>query len=339
MTTIVYVSHAESGDLRVFGLDAAAGVLTPLQQIDVGGMLMPLAVSPDQRFLYVARRSAPLAAVTFAIDGTSGLLTRLGEGVLPHSMAAIATDRSGRWLFSASYGGALVAVSPIAANGIPGIAQQVITTGPNAHCIQADPSNRHVYATSLGGGVLYHWYFDATSGQLTPAARPALALHEGAGPRHFVFDATGRFAWLLGELDGSVTVLRLKEDGTPEVAQTVSSLPPGFAGEPWAADLRLTPDGRFLYTSERRSSTLAIFGVDAATGALTPLGHAPTEAQPRGFAIAPEGQCLVAAGQLSHRLTVHSIDPATGALRACSTIATGRDPNWVEIISLPQAAP
>lgn len=339
MKTLVYVSHAESGDIRVFGLDAATGQLTPLQQIDVGGMLMPMAVSPDQRFLYVARRSAPLAALAFMIDPASGRLTRVGEGALPHSMAAIATDRSGRWLFSASYGGALVAVSPITADGVPGAAQQVLATAPHAHCIQADPSNRHAYATSLGGGLLYHWHFDAESGQLTPAAQPALALHAGAGPRHFVFDSTGRLAWLLGELDGTVTSLRLSEDGTPAVTDTVSSLPPGFTGEPWAADIHLTPDGRFLYTSERRSSTLAIFRIDPASGRLTPCGHAPTETQPRGFAIEPGGRCLVSAGQLSHRLTVHGIDPDTGALHPCSTNAAGRDPNWIEIISLPQASP
>ena len=339
MKTLVYVSHAESGDIRVFGLDAVAGTLKPLQQLDIGGTLMPMAVSPDQRFLYVARRSAPLAAVALAIDPASGLLTQLGHGALPHSMAAIATDRSGRWLFSASYGGAIVAVSPIGADGLPGEAQQVLPTAPHAHCIQADPSNRHVYATSLGGGLLYHWHFDAGSGRLAPAQSPALALHAGAGPRHFVFDATGRFAWLLGELDGSVTLLRFSGDGTPTVMQTASSLPPGFTGEPWAADIHLTPDGRFLYTTERRSSTLAVFGVDPVRGALTPLGHAPTETQPRGFAIEPGGRCLVAAGQLSHRLTVHGIDPRCGALAPRSSIDTGRDPNWIEIISLPQASP
>ena len=339
MKTVVYVSHAESGDVRVLALDTIAGVLTPLQRLDVGGMLMPMTTSPDQRFLYVARRSAPLAAVACTIDPASGLLTQLGEGALPHSMAAIATDRTGRWLFSASYGGALIAVNAIAANGVPGVAQQVIATGPNAHCILADPGNRHVYATSLGGNLLHHWYFDAANGRLTPAQHAAIALPNGAGARHFVFDRAGRFAWLLGELDGSVSLLRFADDGAPEVEQTVSSLPPGFTGEPWAADIHLTPDGRFLYTSERRSSTLAVFEVDLASGRLTLRGHAATETQPRGFAIEPGGRWLVAAGQLSHRLTVHGIDAATGALQACSTLEVGRDPNWIEIISMPQASP
>jgi 6-phosphogluconolactonase len=337
--TLVYVSHAESGDLHVLRLDTAEGVLTPVQRIELGGMLMPLALSPDQRHLYVARRTAPLAAVALAIDPESGLLTRLGEAPLPHSMAAIATDRTGRWLFSASYGGALVAVSPIGVDGVPQPAQQVVPTGPNAHCIQADRSNRHVYATSLGGGELLHWHFDAATGRLAAADPPALTLHAGAGPRHFVFDRAGRRAWLLGELDGSVTLLHLAQNGAPTAVQTVSILPPDFTGEPWAADLHLSPDERFLYTSERRSSTLAAFRVDAASGELSLIGHTPTEAQPRGFAIDPGGRFVVTAGQQSHRLAVDAIDPDTGALRRCSTLEVGRDPNWVEIITLPQALP
>jgi 6-phosphogluconolactonase len=117
--------------------------------------------------------------------------------------------------------------------------------------------------------------------------------------------------------------------------QTVSSLPPGFVGTPWAADLHLTPDGRFLYSSERRSSTLAAFGVDAATGLLEPLGHTATEAQPRGFSITPDGCFLIAAGQLSHRLSVYRIDPRDGALDPCGVCAVGRNPNWIESLPLP----
>ncbi len=118
--------------------------------------------------------------------------------------------------------------------------------------------------------------------------------------------------------------------------QVVSALPPGFAGgAPWAADLHLTPDGRFLYASERRSSTLAAFAVDAGTGALVPLGSTPTETEPRGFAIAPDGRSLIAVGQASHRLTRHAIDPDTGALSTRAEQAVGRNPNWVEIVKLP----
>jgi 6-phosphogluconolactonase len=101
----------------------------------------------------------------------------------------------------------------------------------------------------------------------------------------------------------------------------------------WAADIHLTPDGKFLYISERTSSSLAAFGVNAATGKLSYLGSAPTEKQPRGFAIDPKGKYLVASGEKSATISVHAIDPASGALRLLKQYPTGKGSNWVEIVS------
>jgi 6-phosphogluconolactonase len=330
--TIVFVSCADSGELRVLRLDAT-GTLVPLQTLAIGGQVMPLALSPDRRFLYAARRSEPLAVLGFAIDPASGELAPLGEAPLPASMAYLATDRSGRWLFSASYGGNLVAVSPLAANGAPGACTQTLPTPPNAHAIVVDPSNRFVFSTSLGGGVVMQWRFDAARGTLAPNTPASIAPHGGGSPRHLVFGRDARFVYLLNELDAAIDVLAFDAAaGTLRAVQTIDSLPPGLTGEPWAADLRLAPDGHHLYSSERRSSTLAAFRVDAASGELTRVLTVPTETQPRGFAISPDGRFLVAAGQASHALSVHEIDAATGALSWRSRCAVGRNPNWVEII-------
>ncbi len=335
VTTIVFVSNADSGEIGVYRLDAERGELAPIQTLAVGGQVMPLAQSPDRRFLYAARRSDPLEVLSFAIDPQCGALAAIGTAPLPHSMANIASDRSGRWLFSASYGGNVIAVSAIGADGVPQPAHQIMATAPHAHAIQADPSNRFVFAPCLGGGHVMQLRFDAATGNLTPNEPPLFVPHAGASPRHLVFDAAGGFAYLLNELDGAIDVLALDATaGTLRTVQTLSSLPPGFDAEPWAADLHLSADGRFLYSSERRSSTLAAFRVDPASGELTPLGHAPTEAQPRGFAITPDGAFLIAAGQLSNRLSVHAIDAHTGALTRRSSCAAGGNPNWIEIVVL-----
>lgn len=335
MSTVVYVSNADSGDIAILSM-ATEGTLAPLGTAEVGGTVMPLAVSPCRRFLYAARRSEPMAVVSFAIDPIHGTLSRLGEAPLPASMAYIATDRSGRWLFAASYQGDVVTVSPIAADGRAGPVRQSIATGRHAHAILPAPSNRHVLATSLGGGVVMQFAFDAASGQLTPNVPAALTVRPGAGPRHLRFHPNGRFVYLLNELDASVDVLGFDADtGTLTPLQTVDSLPPGFEGEPWAADLQLTPDGRFLYASERRSSTLAAFRIDADSGRLALVGHVPTEIQPRGFAIDSRGRWLLAVGQLSDRLSRYAIDPVSGALASVQRIELGRNPNWVEIVDLP----
>lgn len=336
MSTIVYVSNADSGSISVLQLDERSGQLHTLQTLDVGGTLMPMAVSRDKRFLYVARRSEPLAAVALAIDASSGQLTHLGEAALPASMANIALDASGRWLFSASYGANLVAVSPVGPDGLPQPAQQMIPTGPKAHAMRSDPSNRFVFATSLGAGQVLQFMFNAVTGELVPNLPPALALRPEAGPRHFVFHPGAPYVYLLNELDASIDVLSFdREGGTLWQLNTVSTLPPGFSGEPWAADLHITPDGRFLYSSERRSNTLAAFAVHAGTGQLTALGHTPSQAQVRGFAITPSGRHLIAAGQLSHRVGVHAIDQASGSLSFASEHTVGLNPNWVEAIQLP----
>ena len=333
--TLVYVSCADSGELMVYRLDPEQGALLPLQQLQPGGKLMPMAFSPDHRRLFVARRTDPLQALSFAVDPATGRLWPLGAGPLPHSMANISTDPTGRFLFSASYGGNQIAVSPIGIDGVLGEALAVLPTGPHAHCIKTDPSGRFVLATSLGGGVVMQYHFDAETGKIRPNAVPELQPHNGASPRHFVFGADARLVYLVNELNAAVDVLAFDaETGTLHTLQTVSSLPEGFVGEPWASDLHLSPDGRFLFTSERRSSTLATFAVDATSGQLTLLSHTPTETQPRGFAITPDGGFLIVAGEISHRLSVYRIDRVSGALALTSTCATGQGPNWIETLEL-----
>ena len=334
--TFVYVSNADSGEISVLGLDDASGALRTLQTVPCHGIVMPLALRPDRRVLYAARRNEPLAVLAFRIDGADGRLHPLAEAPLPASMAHIAVDGSGRWLFSASYHGNLIALSPIDAQGRPGPASWTMPTEPKAHAMRAEPGNRFVYATSLGGGLLMQFRFDASTGTLTPNTPAAIAIRPGAGPRHLAFHPNGAFVYLLNELDATLEVFALEgERGTLRPMQTVPTLPEGFTGEPWAAELRLTPDGRFLYSSERRSSTLAGFAVDAAGGRLQPIGHWPTQAQPRGFAISPSGRWLIAAGQLSNAVGVHAIAAASGALSLRHEHAVGRNPNWVEAIALP----
>lgn len=333
MTTIAYVSNADSGSVSVLEIDAA-GRPVPRQTLALGGTLMPMALAPDRRTLYVARRSEPTALLALRVDARDGTLAPLAEAPLPASMAHVATDRSGRWWFAASYAAGLVASGPIDADGAPGPATQVLATGPKAHCMLADPSNRFVFAAVLGADEVLQFRFDAATGRLSPNAPPALAGRPGAGPRHLAFHPDGAHAYLLDELDASLDLLALDGAGRLAARQTLSLLPPGFTGEPWAAELRLTPDARLLYASERRSSTIAAFRVEHGGAQLRRLGHTSVQAQPRGFAITPDGRFLVVAGQASHRVGVHAIDDESGALAPPHEIEVGRNPTWVECLAL-----
>jgi len=335
--TVAYVANAESRDIAVLALDAATGELAEVQRFETGGRVMPLAVSPDRRRLYASIRSEPFSVVSLSIDATDGRLEEIGRAPLPASMCWISTDRSGRFLLGAAYGSSLVAVSPIGSEGVVQAARQVVGTEPNAHAIQVDPSNRCALATCLGGDLIRQFRFDATTGQLDDNDPPAWRGRAGAGPRHFVFHPRLPFVYLLNELDGSLDVLSFDASrGLLGSVQTVSALPGGSkVAKPWAADLHLRPDGRFLYASERRTSTIACFAVDATNGTVTSIGSVPTETEPRGFAVSPDGRFLLAVGQVSHRLSRYGIDAESGALSKLGDQAVGREPNWVEIVELP----
>ncbi len=333
----VYVANADSQDISVLRLDRAAGALTPVATVVAGGMAMPMVVSRDGRFLYVALRSQPFRVLAFAIDGKTGGLQKLGESALADSMANIDLDPTGRWLFAASYGGSKITVNGVGADGVVGPVHQLIQTAPNAHAIHADASGRFVFATSLGGDQLSSWRFDPATGLLA-ANDPALVpvAPAGTGPRHFAWDRAGRHAYLLNELDGAVDVFAYDgARGAMRHLQRSSGMPAGFTGKPWAADLHLSPDGRFLYTSERTSSTLATFTVDPTTGGITPAGTTPTEKTPRGFALDSTGRFLVSAGQDSHGVSLHPVDPATGLPGTPTRLQVGKNPNWVEIVDMP----
>lgn len=338
--TFVYVGNSDSQDVSVLELKAN-GDLTPVETVAVPGPAkpggsLPMAVSPDKKRLYVGLRNEPFTAVTFTIDAKTGKLTHVGAGPLADSMAYISTDRTGRYLFGASYGGHKVTVNPIGPNGVVGAATQNITTLQNAHAIITDPSNKFVLHTSLGGDVVYQQKFDAKTGTLSPNTPPTVSVAAKGGPRHLVFSPDKKFVYLLDELSGAIHVFPWDaKAGTmkPEV-QGASSLPKDFNGKPWAADIHLTPDGKFLYATERTSSTIAAFSVDKKTGVLKAVRTYPTEKQPRGFNIDPSGSTLIAVGQLSNSLTTYKIDKKTGALTKLKEYPVGKNPNWVEIVKM-----
>ncbi|PZN96417.1 MAG: 6-phosphogluconolactonase [Hyphomicrobiales bacterium] len=336
--TIVYVSNADSREISVLELDAQAGELKPVETVAVTGTAMPMAVSPDKRHLYVSLRSQPFSVGSFSIDRQTGKLSPLGTAPLPDNMAYVATDRSGRFLLSASYGGDKIAINPIGAGGAVGAEPvQVVATRKNAHAILTDRANAHLFASNLGGDVLLQFKFDAATGKITPNDPAFVETKKGAGPRHFVFSPDDKFAYLVNELDGTVNAYRYDAGkGTMTEIGSVTIVPPGFqGGAPSSAELRITRDGRFLYASERTSNTIAAFRVDGATGALTPAGSFATETQPRGFNIDPSGRFLVAVGQKSDHATLYAIDAASGALKDLKRYPLGKNPNWVEIIDLP----
>ena len=334
--TYVYVSNADSREIFVMEMNQQNGDLTLLDKVAVTGTVMPMVVSPDRKFLYAALRSQPFSVATFAIDARTGKLSAMTAGSLADSMANIDLDRSGKYLLAASYGGNKITVNAINPDGTVGPVKQIMATQPNAHAIHTDPANRYAFATNLGGDIVMQLRFDPATGALTRNDPPDVSTRAKAGPRHFAFHPNGRFVYLINELDATLYSYGYDATkGTWKELQVVSTLPPGAAVKPWAADLHFTPDGRFLYGSERNSSTISIYKVDADTGLVSLVGHMPTEKEPRGFNIDPSGRYLLAVGQASHAMSTYSIDQQTGQLTKLKAYGMGKNPNWVEIVTFP----
>ena len=354
--TFVYVSNAEDGDIGVYRM-FDSGELQPGAKAKAASVVMPMVVSPDRRFLYAASRSKPYLVHAYMIDRNTGALTPLATSPLAESFPYISLDKTGRFLFGASYGGHVISVNAVGSDGrVAAEPLQVIPVGRNAHSIRVDESNKFVYVPTLGSDAIFQFTFDEKTGKVSSNTPAVYMMKAMTGPRHFVTSSDNKYLYALSELLGTVTTFAVDgKTGPLTEVSSASGLPPdtklgpgaprGAVGAPggppprntendiWAADIHMTSNGKFLYISERTGHMLAAFSVDGASGKLTYLSSTPTERQPRGFTIDPKGRFLVATGEKSETISVYSIDQASGALKLLNKYPTGKGANWVEMVS------
>ncbi len=250
-------------------------------------------------------------------------------------MAYTTVDRTGKWLLAASYPAGKVTVNPIDADGkVTAPACQMLTDRPKAHCIALDAANEHAYCAVLEQDLILQMKFDAASGKLSPNTPGEIATKSGAGPRHLAFHPNGRFLYLITETTATIGAYAIDtKSGTLKELQFVDMLAAPPKEKPAAADLHVTPDGKFLYGSERRGNILVGFRIDPHKGTLTLAGRCATETTPRGFGIEPTGKFLLSVGLNSHNMTLYAIRP-NGSLDPVKQHAMGKNPNWIEFADL-----
>src|SRR5215471_16230394 len=338
--TVVYVSNAGSKEVFVLAMDRTTGVLELVEKTPVPGTdkpspaSLPMVTSPDRRFLYAQLRGEPYPVSTFAINRTTGRLRQMAATPLVDQMAYINTDRTGKFLLAASYAGAKLAIYPINAHGIvEAKATQILDNKPKAHCVVIDAVNKNVYVPVLGADIVMQLKFDATTGTVSPNGLGEVATKAGAGPRHLTFHPNGKFAYLITETTATIGTFAIDpQSGLLKELQFVQTNE--YNERPAASDIHVTPNGRFLYGAERRTSMLFGYTIDSAKGTLSPIGRFPTEKTPRGFNIDPRGRFVLSVGMDSGRMTVYSIDQANGELKPIGQYPVGTQPNWVEIVDL-----
>jgi 6-phosphogluconolactonase (cycloisomerase 2 family) len=370
LATQVDLPPGNGRGIHIFHVDRNSGAMTPAGIRRMGTSPSCLALNAAGTRLYSANETDRVGdhkegtISAFAIHRADGNLELLNTvrscGAGP---TYVSVHPCGRFLLVANYFGGSVAVLPILPDGRLGDATDVkIDTGKigptrasnappgsfafsghdrtHAHMIQADPSGRFVLHVDLGLDRIYVWKFDEQKGLLTPAETPAVALPPGDGPRHFHFHPNGRWLYSIQE-EGSNLVLFDYDRATGRLAsrQTISTLPPGFAGSNFCSEILVSADGRFVYAGNRLHDSIGIFSVGA-NGELTHAGDQWSHGNyPRSFSFDPTGQFLYCCNQRGDTIAVFRVDRKTGALRFTDHYAPVGNPSMIAFLDLAKSRP
>ena len=354
--------------IHIFEVNRETGALSPRGSFDLGTSPSCLAVNAAGTRLYSLNETDRVGDAkegtvsAFAINRADGQLTVLNT--VPSGGAGptyVSVHPAGRFLLAANYFGGSVAVLPIPAAGRLGAAADVKvdagTIGPrratnappgsfafsghdrtHAHMIQADASGRFVLHVDLGLDRIFVWRFDAERGVLTPGDHHEVALPPGDGPRHVAFHPNGRWLYSIQE-EGSTVVLFDWDGATGRLTarQTISSLPPGYAGSNFCSEILVAADGRFVYAGNRLHDSIGIFAVGR-TGELTFAGYEWTRGNyPRSFAFDPAGRFLYCCNQRADNITVFRADAKTGGLQFTGQYVPVGNPSHIVFVDLAEA--
>ena len=333
---VLYVGTYTSGKsegIYVYRFDPNTGALNRSSSIKSVNPSF-LTIDRSRRFLYAVNEvgdfaGKPGGAVSaFGIDrGTQNLRLLNEQATQGADPCYLSVDSRKRTLLVANYTGGNVSVFPLRSDGTLGMVAEVKQhegsgikeqqKGPHAHCIIFDRLERHALGADLGIDKVMIYRFDRAAGKLTPAKQPFAELKPGAGPRHLSFHPSGKFLYVINELDSTMAAFKYNElNGTLTDIETVSTLPSDFSGTSYCADVHVSPSGKFLYGSNRGHNSIVVFQIDQQTGKLTLVEHVSTEGNwPRNFTIDPSGAFLLVANQRSENVVVFSIDRSTGRLK------------------------
>jgi len=326
----IYVARFDAGAGELSEAELAAEIANPSF----------LALHPSRPLLYaVGETGGPQGGTVsaFAIDRGSGRLNLLNQAPSRGGGPChVVVDRTGRYVLVVNYGTGSAAALAIRDDGSLGDSTAFIQhsgssvnpkrqQGPHAHSVNLSPDNRFAIVADLGLDQVLVYRFDDAAGSLQRNDPPFARVAPGAGPRHFAFHPSGRFAYVINELASTVTAFRWDaRRGVLSEIQTISTLPKEFSGENYTAEVVVHPDGRFLYGSNRGHDSIAVFSIDR-QGKLTFVETTPTQGSfPRNFALDPTGRWLLAANQRSDNVVLFRVDPKTGRLSPANrTIRVG----------------
>lgn len=326
-----YTSTTSEG-IYVYRMNSETGDLKKISSIKSDNPSF-LTLDRSKKFLYAVNElkefegkpSGAVSAYAIASDGSLRFLNQ--QPSMGSDPCHLTVDRKRSSLLVANYTGGNLALLPVLKDGTLGPASDVKQhegsgpkeqqNGPHAHCIILDARERHALAADLGADKIMIYRFDAATRKLLPGKQPFAALKAGAGPRHLTLHPNSRFAYVINELDSTMTTFSYNATtGTLTTVDTVSTLPAGFSDVSYCADVHVSPSGKFLYGSNRGHNSIVVFALDARTGKPTLVEHVSTQGNwPRNFVIDPTGRFLLVANQRTDTVIVFRIDSKTGRLK------------------------
>lgn len=288
-----------------------------------------LTIDPSGEHLYAAceQVSGDGEVTAYAIDGSGSLELLNMEHTGGAGPCHVQVDQTDSYLVAANYFGGSVCLLPIRTDGFLGTRTDFVqhhgsSVDPDrqekahAHCVMIDRANTLVYACDLGMDAIVVYRIDHATGRLIQQADLTVRAEPGDGPRHFAFHPSEPYAYAVNELGSSVSAYDCDVvTGALTVKQRISALPEAWSGDNTCADIHVSPDGRFVYASNRGHNSIAAFAVETGTGRLIPLGHTQTRGEiPRNFLITPDGRFLLAANQNSGTIVTFRVDEDSGGL-------------------------
>ena len=348
-----YTSGNSEGIYR-FRMDRKTGELTSLGKGIKTSSPSYLAIDPQNKYLYAVNEvsrfngKAGGSVSAFSIDLTDSNLTLLNQQPSSgESPCFVSVEKESKWVLVSNYSGGSISVLPIQSDGKLGEPSEIIKhqgssvntsrqEGPHPHSINLDPANRFVYVPDLGIDKIMIYQFDRIAGKLKSNDVPFASVEPGSGPRHFAFHPNGKLAFVIKEINSTITAFSYNEaNGNLDTIQTVSALPEGYKGQSTCADIHVAPSGKFLYGSNRGHNSIVIYAIDEATGKLTYIGHESTQGKtPRNFAIDPTGTFLFAANQDSNSIVSFRIDPQSGKLQYTGQTLSVPNPVCIKFMSI-----
>ena len=329
----IYVSVSKEKKIVIFRLDPLKEELVLTGKQDLAGTPGSLCTDPTGKIMYAALRDMDGVA-SMRVDNKSGKLSHIKDTPVAGNPVYISADKKGKYLFFTSYNDNKNAVYSLENGRINQNPVQVIDARINPHMIKSDASGKFIFVPNKGGDVVQQFILQP-DGNLMPNKPDAVSVSKGSGPRHFTINPAGNIMYVVNELSCTVVAFHLdKTSGTlTGPFQEITTKPADFTSYNTCADIHLTPDGRFLYVSNRGHDSLAGFAIDPNNGMLSPIGWFPTEKEPREFEIEPSGKFVIAAGESSGGIALYRIR-ADGSLLLLKTYSVGQWPVWVTALEL-----